>query len=70
MKLKELLDGIAVKNEYKDVDVLDVTQDSRLVREGSLFEENPLGQLGFGLSTKKFGRTGFTKNRRTLLEID
>lgn len=37
MKLKELLDGIAVKNEYKDVDVLDVTQDSRLVREGSLF---------------------------------
>lgn len=37
MKLSEILKGIDVKNAYTDVDVLDVTQDSRLVKEGSLF---------------------------------
>lgn len=37
MKLSEILKGIDVKNAYSDVDVLDVTQDSRLVKEGSLF---------------------------------
>lgn len=37
MKLSQILKGIKVLNEYSDVDVLDVTQDSRLVKEGSLF---------------------------------
>jgi UDP-N-acetylmuramoyl-L-alanyl-D-glutamate--2,6-diaminopimelate ligase len=37
MKLSEILKGIDVKNEYSDVEVLDVTQDSRLVKEGFLF---------------------------------
>ncbi len=37
MKLSKLLNKIDVKNEYKDIDILDVTQDSRLVKEGSLF---------------------------------
>lgn len=37
MKLSEILKGIDVKNAYSDVDVLDVTQDSRLVKEGALF---------------------------------
>ena len=37
MKLKDLLKGIDVKNDFENVDVLDVTQDSRLVKDGSLF---------------------------------
>ncbi|MCH5315057.1 MAG: UDP-N-acetylmuramoyl-L-alanyl-D-glutamate--2,6-diaminopimelate ligase [Eubacterium sp.] len=37
MRLKDLLTGIEVINEYADTEVLDVTQDSRLVKEGSLF---------------------------------
>ncbi len=37
MKLSEILKGIDVKNTYEDVEVLDVTQDSRLVKAGSLF---------------------------------
>lgn len=37
MKLSEILKGIKVKNDYEDREVLDVTQDSRLVKEGSLF---------------------------------
>lgn len=37
MKLSKILKGIDVKNAYDDVDVLDVTQDSRVVKEGSLF---------------------------------
>lgn len=37
MKLSQILKGIKVLNEYSDIDVLDVTQDSRLVKEGSLF---------------------------------
>ena len=37
MKLKELLKGIEVLNSYEDKEVLDVTADSRLVKEGSLF---------------------------------
>lgn len=37
MKLSEILNGINVKNEYKDVEVKDVTSDSRLVEEGFLF---------------------------------
>ena len=37
MKLSELLKGINVLNTYEDVDVVDVTQDSRLVKQGSLF---------------------------------
>lgn len=37
MKLSEILNGIEIKNEYSDADVLDITQDSRTVREGSLF---------------------------------
>ena len=37
MKLSEILKGIEIKNSYQDADVLDVTQDSRLVKEGSLF---------------------------------
>jgi len=37
MKLSEILNGIEVLNKYDDREVLDVTQDSRLVKEGSLF---------------------------------
>lgn len=37
MKLSEILKGIDVLNAYEDTDVLDVTQDSRLVKEGSVF---------------------------------
>ena len=37
MKLSEILRGIEVLNSYADKEVLDVTQDSRLVKEGSLF---------------------------------
>ena len=37
MKLSQLLKGIEVKNSYTDVEVCDVTQDSRLVKEGYLF---------------------------------
>lgn len=37
MRLKDLLKGIEVLNEYADVEVLDVTQDSRVVKEGFLF---------------------------------
>nr|MDE5984530.1 UDP-N-acetylmuramoyl-L-alanyl-D-glutamate--2,6-diaminopimelate ligase [Eubacterium sp.] len=37
MKLSEILKGLDIKNTYQDTDVLDVTQDSRLVKEGSLF---------------------------------
>lgn len=37
MKLSQLLRGINVLNEYNDAEALDVTQDSRTVKEGSLF---------------------------------
>ncbi|MCC8016930.1 MAG: UDP-N-acetylmuramoyl-L-alanyl-D-glutamate--2,6-diaminopimelate ligase [Clostridiales bacterium] len=37
MKLSELLQGIKVKNLYEEAEIADVTQDSRLVKEGSLF---------------------------------
>lgn len=37
MKLSEILKGIEVIGTYQDTEVLDVTQDSRLVKEGSLF---------------------------------
>lgn len=37
MKLSQILKGIKVLNNYTDIEVLDVTQDSRLVKEGSLF---------------------------------
>ncbi len=37
MKLSEILKGIDVLNAYEDAEVLDVTQDSRLVKEGSVF---------------------------------
>lgn len=37
MKLSQILKGIDVKNEYQDVEVVDVTSDSRLVEEGFLF---------------------------------
>ncbi|MGN1329217.1 MAG: UDP-N-acetylmuramoyl-L-alanyl-D-glutamate--2,6-diaminopimelate ligase [Eubacterium sp.] len=37
MKLSQILNGIDVKNSFDDREVTDVTQDSRLVREGSLF---------------------------------
>ncbi len=37
MKLSEILEGIDVLNEYSDAEVIDVTQDSRLVKEGSLY---------------------------------
>lgn len=37
MKLSQILNGINVKNEYKDVEVVDVTSDSRLVEAGFLF---------------------------------
>lgn len=37
MKLSQILKGIAVQNEYIDVDIVDVTDDSRQVKEGYLF---------------------------------
>lgn len=37
MKLSEILRGVKVLNDFADIDVKDVTQDSRLVKEGSLF---------------------------------
>lgn len=37
MKLTEILNGIRILNSYNETEVLDVTQDSRLVKEGSLF---------------------------------
>lgn len=37
MKLSEILRGIEVLGSYNDVEVADITQDSRLVKEGSLF---------------------------------
>lgn len=37
MKLSEILKGVEVLNTFTDVDVLDVAQDSRLVKQGSLF---------------------------------
>ncbi|MBE6719793.1 MAG: UDP-N-acetylmuramoyl-L-alanyl-D-glutamate--2,6-diaminopimelate ligase [Ruminococcaceae bacterium] len=37
MKLSQLLKNVEVKNEYKDVDAVQVTSDSRLVKEGYLF---------------------------------
>lgn len=37
MKLSNILKGIKVLNEYKDVEVADVTSDSRQVKEGFLF---------------------------------
>ncbi len=37
MKLSEILKGIEVKNEYTDVEVCEVTQDSRQVEKGWLF---------------------------------
>ena len=37
MKLSEILKGINVKNEYTDKEVVDVTSDSRKVKEGFLF---------------------------------
>ncbi len=37
MKLSQILKGIDVLNSYNDVEISDVTQDSRLIEEGSLF---------------------------------
>lgn len=37
MKLSEIMKGIDVIGSYSDTEVLDVTQDSRLVKEGCLF---------------------------------
>lgn len=37
MRLKEILKGIDVKNNFDDIEIKDVTQDSRLVKDGSLF---------------------------------
>ena len=37
MKLSEIMKGIEVLNSYKDAEALDVAQDSRLVKEGTLF---------------------------------
>lgn len=37
MKLSKILKGIDVLNDFSDVEVADVTQDSRLVKKGSLF---------------------------------
>lgn len=37
MKLSQILKGVKVLNTYDDVEVTDVTQDSRLVKEGFLF---------------------------------
>ena len=36
MKLSQLLQGLQVKNTYNDVDVIDVTSDSRVVEAGFL----------------------------------
>ena len=37
MKLSQLLQGLQVKNTYNDVDVIDVTSDSRVVEAGFLY---------------------------------
>ncbi|MBQ8078225.1 MAG: UDP-N-acetylmuramoyl-L-alanyl-D-glutamate--2,6-diaminopimelate ligase [Eubacterium sp.] len=37
MKLSELLKSVEVKNEYADLDAVEVTSDSRLVKDGYLF---------------------------------
>ena len=37
MKLSQILDGVKILNTYEDIEIADVTQDSRLVKEGSLF---------------------------------
>lgn len=37
MKLSQILNGVKVLNTYDDVEVCDVTQDSRLVKKGFLF---------------------------------
>lgn len=37
MKLSKVLNGISTKSVIADVEVCDVTQDSRLVKPGSLF---------------------------------
>mgnify|MGYP000216063459 CR=1 FL=1 len=37
MKLSQILKGIKVLNNFNDTEVLDVTQDSRTVKAGSLF---------------------------------
>lgn len=37
MKLSQILDGVKILNTYEDIEITDVTQDSRLVKEGSLF---------------------------------
>lgn len=37
MKLSQILEGIKTLNSFEDTEVADVTQDSRLVKEGSLF---------------------------------
>lgn len=37
MKLTEVLNGIKTKNEFAEAEIADVTQDSRLVKPGSLF---------------------------------
>lgn len=37
MKLSQILEGIKTLNSFEDTEVVDVTQDSRLVKEGSLF---------------------------------
>lgn len=37
MKLSQILKGIRVLNSYEDKEALDVSQDSRLVKEGTLF---------------------------------
>ncbi|MBQ9228535.1 MAG: UDP-N-acetylmuramoyl-L-alanyl-D-glutamate--2,6-diaminopimelate ligase [Eubacterium sp.] len=37
MKLSQILNGIPVKNQYTDAEVREVTADSRLVKEGTLF---------------------------------
>lgn len=37
MKLSQILNGIDVLNNFNDIEIKDVTQDSRMVKEGSLF---------------------------------
>ena len=37
MKLSQILENVKVKNEYIDVEITDVTADSRKVEKGSLF---------------------------------
>ena len=37
MKLSQVLSGINVKNEYKNVEISDVISDTRQVKEGCLF---------------------------------